>query len=63
MFLLYWISVAVQAVLSLQQEGSTLQLYVRFSLWWLLLLLSLGSRVCGLQWLWLEGSVFAVPEL
>ena len=27
-----------------------------FSLWWLLLLWKMGSRVLRLQWLWLLGS-------
>ena len=40
-FWLCWIFVAVQDFLQLQCMG--------FSLWWLLLLRSMGSRACGLQ--------------
>ena len=35
----------------------SLAVVCRFLLWWLLLLRSTGSRVCGLQELWLTGLV------
>ena len=34
-----------------------------FSLWWLLLLQSTGSRAHGFQYLWLVDSVVAAPRL
>ena len=47
-FWLCWVFTAVQAALQLWREG--------FSLWWLLLFWSTGSRVYGLQQLWFPGS-------
>ena len=44
---LYWIFIATQAFLWLQQAGATLLVEV-----WLLLLQGTGFRVCGLQKLW-----------
>ena len=43
-----WVFVAAHGFLQLQYAG--------FSLCWLLLILSTGSRVCGLQQLWFIGS-------
>ena len=46
-----------EGLLSLQQAGATLLRYTGFSLQGLLLLRSMGSRVHGLQELWLVGLV------
>ena len=59
-----WVFTAVLAFLQLPQAGATLQLwFTGFLLWWLLLLLSTGSRVCRLQQLWQMGSVVAAARL
>ena len=46
-FRLHWVFIAVWACLCLPWAG--------FSSWWRLLWQSTGSRVRGLQWLWLPG--------
>ena len=49
-FLLCWVFVAVQAFLQLHQARAILQLWcASVSLWWLLLLWSLGSRHMGVS--------------
>ena len=61
-FWLCWVFNAVQDFLYLWRVGVTLQLQCAgFSLWWLLLLQSTGSRVYGLQQLLHVGSVVVVP--
>ena len=45
------------AFLQLWWAGLLYSLFMRFYLWWLLLLRGTGSRVHGLQWLWHIGLV------
>ena len=63
-FQLCWVFVAAWTFLKLRRVGPPLQLRcVGFSLLWLLLLRSMGSRASRLQWLWHVGSVLATPRL
>ena len=63
-FWLCWIFLCSQAFLWLQQAGATVQLQrAGFSLWWLFLLWSTGSRMHGFQELQHVGSVVTVPRL
>ena len=53
-----------EGFLQLQQAGAPLQSWgERFSLYWLFLLQSPGSRLCGLQQLWHTASVVAARRL
>ena len=62
-FQLCWVFVAAWTFFQLWRAGASLQLCcASFSLWWLLLLLSTGSRVCELQQLQREGSEVLVPR-
>ena len=55
---------AAWAFLQSWQEWATLQLrYAGFSLWWLLLLQTTGSRAHRVQKLWQMGIVVAIPWL
>ena len=59
-----WVFMAARAFLQLQQVRATIQLWCTdFSLWWLLLLQSAGSRARGLQSLRPTGSVVVAPGL
>ena len=61
---LHWVFDALRAFLYLQRAGATLLLCCAdFSLQWFLFLLSLGSRVCGLQSLQYMGSVVVLHGL
>ena len=63
-FWLPWVFVAVRAFPQLQRARAPLQLRcLDFSLWWLLLLRSMGSRVCGLQQLQHMGSIVVASGL
>ena len=56
-------SLPLSGLLELHQAGATLQLCCAgFSLWWLFLLQSMGSRASGLQLLWPRGLV-ALPQV
>ena len=63
-FLLFWVFVAAQTFLQLWRAAVTLQLWcTSFSLWWLLLLQSMGSRAHSLQQFCLPGSTAQAQQL
>ena len=63
-FWLHWVFVAVcgLSLVAASRDYSLLRC-AAFSLWWLLLLWSTGSRACGLQQLWRMGSVVVARGL